>query len=122
VGDRHSADPQQFGDHILGEASSLSGGPEPSTYSRRDSALPSPRRVALRVDSLLASLRNLTLVLSARNRDYSQNIQIADLNSLNAALAVIKWKKLLGFYRDLEHEHFSTYTIDGNLVTNEDQT
>jgi hypothetical protein len=54
------------------------------------------------------------------NDEYSRNIQIADLNALNAALAVIKWKKLFGFYRDLEHEHFSTFTIDGNSLTNED--
>ena len=52
---------------------------------------------------------------------YLQNIQIADLNALNAALAVIKWKKLFGFYQDLEREHFSTYTLDGNLIINEDQ-
>ena len=32
------------------------------------------------------------------NDEYSRNIQIADLNALNAALAVIKWKKLFGFY------------------------
>lgn len=55
------------------------------------------------------------------NNEYSQNIQIADLNALNAALAVIKWKKLYGFYVDLEKEHHSTYTIDGNLLINEDQ-
>jgi hypothetical protein len=55
------------------------------------------------------------------NDEYSRNIQIADLNALNAALAVIKWKKLFGFYRDLEHEHFSTYTIDGNTLVNEDR-
>ncbi|MGB7220079.1 MAG: ThiF family adenylyltransferase [Vicinamibacterales bacterium] len=55
------------------------------------------------------------------NNDYARNIQIADLNALNAALAVIKWKKLFGFYRDLEREHFSTYTIDGNTLINEDQ-
>lgn len=54
------------------------------------------------------------------NDAYSHNIQIADLNALNAALAVIKWKKLCGFYCDLENEHFSTYTIDGNAVINED--
>lgn len=53
--------------------------------------------------------------------EYSSNIQIADLNALNAALAVIKWKKLCGFYLDLEAEHFSTYTIDGNKLINEDQ-
>lgn len=53
---------------------------------------------------------------------YTQNIQIAELNALNAALAVIKWKKLFGIYRDLEQEYFSTYTLDGNLILNEDQT
>jgi len=55
------------------------------------------------------------------NNEYSKNIQIADLNALNATLAVIKWKKLFGFYKDLENEYFSTYTIDGNLLLNEDQ-
>lgn len=52
---------------------------------------------------------------------YAQNIQIADLNALNAALAVVKWKKLCGFYRDLEGEHFSVYEVDGNHLLNEDQ-
>lgn len=52
--------------------------------------------------------------------DYSNNIQIADLNALNAALAVIRWKKHCGFYHDLEGEHFTAYTIDGNAVVNED--
>jgi hypothetical protein len=54
------------------------------------------------------------------NNDYARNIQIADLNALNAALAVIKWKKLFGFYLDLEREHHTTYTIDGNMLLNED--
>lgn len=54
--------------------------------------------------------------------EYDHNIQIADLNALNAALAVIKWKKIFGFYADLEHEHFSAYTIDGNHLLNEDQS
>ena len=51
--------------------------------------------------------------------DYSTNIQIADLNSLNAALAVIKWKKTLGFYHDLGGENLSYYLIDGNRIINE---
>lgn len=51
---------------------------------------------------------------------YASNIQVADLNALNAALAVIKWKKLKGFYRDLENEHHCTYTTDGNMLLNED--
>ena len=42
-------------------------------------------------------------------------------SALNAAIAVIKWKKLFGFYRDLDREHHSTYTIDGNMLLNEDK-
>ncbi|MBB5684970.1 ThiF family adenylyltransferase [Sphingobium boeckii] len=53
---------------------------------------------------------------------YASNIQVADLNALNAVLAVIKWKKLCGFYCDLENEHHSTYTLDGNMLLNEDQS
>lgn len=52
---------------------------------------------------------------------YASNIQVADLNALNAVMAVIKWKKLCGFYCDLEREHHSTYTLDGNMLLNEDQ-
>ena len=51
--------------------------------------------------------------------DYSTNIQIADLNSLNATLAVIKWKKTLGFYQDLEGENLSYYLVNGNCIINE---
>ncbi|MEX2170734.1 MAG: ThiF family adenylyltransferase [Pirellulales bacterium] len=51
---------------------------------------------------------------------YSSNIQVADLNALNAVLAVIKWKKIRGFYRDLEQEHHCTYTTDGNMLLNGD--
>lgn len=53
---------------------------------------------------------------------YGDNIQLADLNALNAALAVIKFKKHFGVYADFEHEHYSAYTIDGNHLLNEDQT
>ena len=51
--------------------------------------------------------------------DYTRNIQIAELNALNAALAVLKWKKLMGFYLDLGQEHSSWYQIDGNHLVNE---
>lgn len=51
--------------------------------------------------------------------EYDKNIQIADLNALNAALAVIRWKKYRGFYFDLEREWGSTYTIGSNLLINE---
>jgi len=52
--------------------------------------------------------------------EYDQNIQIADLNALNAALAVIRWKRLMGYYVDQQGEHQSRYTIDGNVIGNEE--
>jgi len=56
------------------------------------------------------------------NNEYGTNIQIADLNSLNASLAVIKWKKMLGFYQDLEQEHHCSYEINVSKIFNEDAT
>jgi hypothetical protein len=53
--------------------------------------------------------------------DYERNIQVADLNMLNATLAVIKWKKLGGFYADIGDEHHSLYAIADNEVTNEEE-
>lgn len=38
---------------------------------------------------------------------YRQNIQVADMNALNAQLAVIKWKQHLGFYAD-DHQPYNT--------------
>lgn len=48
--------------------------------------------------------------------EYAKNIQVADLNALNAALAVIRWKKHFGFYMDFEHEHHCTYGIEVQLL------
>lgn len=56
----------------------------------------------------------------AADDGYSTNIQIAELNMLSATLAVIKWKKLLGFYVDFEHEHHTTFSIDGGMLLHED--
>lgn len=57
---------------------------------------------------------------NVNNDDYASNIQIADLNSLNAVLAVIRWKKMFGFYQDLKKEHHSTYSINVGHINNED--
>ena len=65
--------------------------------------------------------KRIPFATNADHNEYDLNIQIADLNALNAALAVIKWKRLLGFYLDQEHEFFSTYTIGGNDIANEDR-
>ena len=50
--------------------------------------------------------------------EYERNAQLAELNALNAALAVIKWKKARGFYNDLAREFNCEYVIDGNRLIN----
>jgi ThiF family len=65
--------------------------------------------------------RRVSLADARVNDDYDSNIQVADLNALNAALAVIKWKKLCGFYLDFVREHHSTYSIDCGMLINDDQ-
>jgi hypothetical protein len=52
--------------------------------------------------------------------DYKTNIQIADLNSLNATLAVIKWKKLSNFYHDQNEEFNTLYSINDGEIFNDD--
>jgi Dinucleotide-utilizing enzymes involved in molybdopterin and thiamine biosynthesis family 1 len=62
--------------------------------------------------------RNLIPNAAAHEDDYGRNIQIADLNALNAALAVIRWKRHLGFYADATVEGSSTYSIFvGDIAT-----
>ena len=65
--------------------------------------------------------KRIPFAVNADQNEYDLNIQIADLNALNAAFAVIRWKRLVGFYLDQEAEFFSTYTIGGNDIANEDQ-
>lgn len=68
------------------------------------------------------SNRISTSPLAAKNDEYSKNIQIADLNTLNATLTVLKWKKLLGFYWDSGNEHCCFFKIAGNKILNEDKS
>ena len=53
-----------------------------------------------------------------KENEYDSNIQIAELNSINASLAVIKWKKLLGYYHDMTSEHNMFYRINSNKIFN----
>lgn len=48
--------------------------------------------------------------------EYNMNIQTADLNMLNAALAVLKWKKLVGYYVDRKEEVNSSFVIASNQL------
>lgn len=42
---------------------------------------------------------------------YITNIQVVELNTLNAAFAVIQWKKHMGFYNDETCEGQHVYTL-----------
>ena len=63
---------------------------------------------------------HVSLAEVAGDGEYDTNIQIAELNALNAALAVIKWKKHFGFYRDYSATMNSTFTIDTEALTREE--
>jgi len=53
---------------------------------------------------------------NAAENVYAKNIQIAELNALNASLAVIQWKKLRGFYFDPVPSFNSTYVVSTNRL------
>lgn len=49
--------------------------------------------------------------------EYARNIQIGDLNALNAALAVLQWKRHLGFYADMASDVPAfAYPVSDNTI------
>ncbi|RPF28557.1 ThiF family adenylyltransferase [Georgenia muralis] len=49
--------------------------------------------------------------------EYQSNIQIGDLNALNAALAVLQWKRHLGFYADMASDMPAfAYPVSDNTI------
>ena len=52
------------------------------------------------------------------NDEYATNIQIADVNALGAALAVIKWKRMRNFYHNRSCDYNTLYGISTNTLTN----
>jgi hypothetical protein len=77
-------------------------------------------RVSIGTPSKQDHIPNRIGLVEHDDNEYATNIQIADLNALNALMAVIKWKKLCGFYQDLKQEHNTTYTINTAQLINED--
>ena len=65
-------------------------------------------------------ISNKILFGSDEDGEYSSNIQVADMNALNAALAVIKWKKICGFYHDFKNECHTVYGITTNTLTSDE--
>jgi molybdopterin/thiamine biosynthesis adenylyltransferase len=51
--------------------------------------------------------------------EYETNIQTAELNALNAALAVIRWKQYMGIYQDTREQYYSGYSIASGEIVGE---
>jgi hypothetical protein len=48
---------------------------------------------------------------------YRQNIQVADMNAINAQLAVIKWKQYLGFYFNTFNSYELSFAVNFGTIT-----
>jgi hypothetical protein len=74
-----------------------------------------------RVTASTPATRDLALARMPRaDRDeelYASNIQVADFNCLNAALAVAKWKRMCGFYLDDHDEYETTFSVNLNQLS-----
>lgn len=70
-------------------------------------------RVTLSTSSQKEHLQKYVPMMDEEDEEavYRQNIQIADMNALNAMLAVIKWKQVYGFYQDDMQSHNMTFAL-----------
>lgn len=60
-----------------------------------------------------------TMPLADRDDElYRSNIQICEMNALNAAMAVIRWKRLVGMFVDDREEVEATYNTGLNQMNN----
>lgn len=89
-------------------------------YAKRDKIGGILRTVLSLPDGRANARSRISFAADDANNEYDKNIQIADLNGLNACFAVIAWKKLRGFYFDLGKERFSSYTIGNSLLVKSD--
>jgi len=78
-----------------------------------------------RVTASTPSTRSIALARIPKvDRDeelYASNIQVADFNCLNAALAVAKWKRMSGFYLDDHEEYETTFSVNLNQLSRLEQ-
>jgi hypothetical protein len=83
----------------------------------RDVSLRGQVRVTVGTPLVSEHIEQVVSFSDGPENDVYRNIQVADLNMLNAALAIIRWKKWLGFYGDDAGEYHSLYNIQaGSLI------
>lgn len=64
--------------------------------------------------------RNLIPTAAPHLDDYGRNIQTADLNSLNAVLAVISFKQHIDYYASMTPAGLTTYSVFAHQMANEE--
>jgi hypothetical protein len=52
---------------------------------------------------------------------YRSNIQVSDMNAMNAILAVMRWKQFCGFYVDYENSHHMSFSVAMQSIVREDK-
>jgi hypothetical protein len=63
-------------------------------------------------------LDNTLSFSGGKDNIYAKNIQIAEINAFNAALAVMQWKKHFGYYHNLIESYNIIYNIDNSQLLN----
>ena len=83
---------------------------------RQDNLLRGKLRVTAGADGHYTHIPRRVSFGNVNEDEYDWNIQTADLNMMNAAMAVIRWKKMFGYYADEKGEFHSTYTVAHNQM------
>ena len=83
---------------------------------RQENSLRGKLRVTAGIPGHYQHLEHRISFADVNANEYDWNIQTADLNMLNAVMAVLKWKKLVGYYVDEQAELNSTYTVASNRL------
>lgn len=83
---------------------------------RQENSLRGTLRVTTGVEGHYDHLARRISYVDVNADEYDWNIQTADLNMLNAAMAVVKWKKLVGYYVDNKQEFNTTYVVARNQM------
>lgn len=84
---------------------------------RVDNSLRGTVRVTTGTDGHYSHLARRISFTDPNADEYDLNIQTGDLNMLNAAMAVLKWKKVFGYYVDSKREFNSAYAVTRNQLS-----
>lgn len=87
---------------------------------RQENSLRGTVRVTAATPGRYEHLQDRISYTDVSENEYDWNIQTADLNMLNAVLAVIKWKKMFGYYVDTKDELNSMYALARNQLISGD--